>query len=101
MPRVGVAVPPNADWERDAVEPVLRVLYQAGIGISPAAITANLDEYVEDPPDPEEVRLALEELADEELVRSLQDDGQFFLLTDGGRSYVGNEIEQEGYGFID
>lgn len=88
------------NWDSDAVEPVLRVLYQAGIGISPAAITANLDEYLEEPPDPEAVRQALDELQDSELVRTLDGD-EYFLLTDGGRSYVGNEIEQEGYGFID
>jgi hypothetical protein len=90
----------SADWNSDAVEPVLRVLYQAGIGISPAAIAANLDEYLDAPPDSEEIRHALDELREAELVRTL-DGGEYFLLTDGGRSYVGNEIEQEGYGFID
>lgn len=88
-----------ADWNHDAADPVVRMLSQAGIGVSPGGIAANLDELLDDPPSESDVRDALDELERRGVVRRL--DGAYYLLTDHGRDYVEREFEEMGVGFIE
>lgn len=88
-----------SEWKHEATEPVLRVLYQAGIGVSPESIAVNLDEAVENPPTEEEVQEALDGLESENMVREIE--AGYYALTDHGRDYVDREIEKQGIGFIE
>lgn len=91
----------TVDWRNEATDPVLRLLYQAGIGVSPDSIVANLDVRMDDPPTPETIHAALEGLEDEGYVRRLDATGDYYLLTGHGRDYVETEVDQEAFGFIE
>ncbi|MFC6990046.1 hypothetical protein ACFQJD_17500 [Haloplanus sp. GCM10025708] len=88
-----------SDFENEAAERVIRVLSQAGVGVSPGGIAANLAAVVDDPPSESAVCAALDELERRDLVRRL--DGAYYLLTDHGRDYVEREFEEMGVGFIE
>ncbi|WP_430504329.1 hypothetical protein [Haloparvum sp. PAK95] len=89
------------EWRNEATEPVLRLLYQAGIGVSPGSIVANLDVRMNSPPAPETIRAALEGLEDEGHVRRLDATGEYYVLTGHGRDYVETAVDQEAFGFIE
>lgn len=64
------------EWRTEATDPVLRLLYQAGIDVSPDSIVANLDVRMNSPPAPETIRAALEGLENEGHVRRLDSTGE-------------------------
>ncbi|QLG60887.1 hypothetical protein [Halorarum salinum] len=90
----------DPEWPTEATVPVARLLYQAGVALSPAGVRANLVRRTDDPPSPGAVRDAIDAMRERGLVRSL-DDGEHYLLTGSGREYVETEIDQEGVGFVD
>lgn len=83
-----------------ATDDALRVLSQAGIGVSPAVVAANLAEVRDDPPSAGAVASALDELAAADLVRELDAD-RVYALTDRGRDYVEAELDAGAPGFVD
>lgn len=89
------------EWRNEATDPVLRLLYQAGIGVSPDSIVANLDVRMKSPPTPETVRSALEGLENKGHVRRLDSTGDYYVLTGHGQDYVETEVDQEAFGFIE
>lgn len=91
----------NTDWKTEATDWVLRVLYQAGIGVSAGAIAANLDALVDEQFGEESITEALAGLEDENMVRRLDEPEDYYLITDRGRNYVEAELDQQGIGFID
>jgi hypothetical protein len=40
-------------------------------------------------------------MAERGLVRTLEDEGRYYLLTGDGRDYVESEVDQDGIGYID
>lgn len=91
----------ETDWESDAVEPVLRLLHQAGIAVTAEVVATNLREGLEDAPTDREVAAALSELDDANFVRTSADADDYYRITDRGRGHVSNELEAEGFGFVD
>lgn len=90
-----------ADWETDATDPTMRVLYQAGVALSPHSIVANLEEYAGEAPSVVEVQETLEALESEGLVRRLDHPEEYYVITEHGSDYVETEIDTESLGFID
>jgi hypothetical protein len=91
----------QTDWDSDAVEPVLRVLHQAGIAVNADVVAANLDAVGAGQPSTAEVAAALAELEDANYVRTVGDTDDYYLITDRGSGHVSNELDAEGFGFID
>lgn len=86
------------DQRNEATASVMRVLYQAGVALSPDSIAANLDAYADDSHDESTVREALEGLEEENLVRRLDREGDYYVVTDSGGDYLETEIDQESLG---
>ena len=94
-------MPDDREWHTEATVPVARLLYQSGVALSPDGVLANLAHRMDDPPAGEAVREALDAMAERGFVRSLDDEGGYYLLTEDGREYVETEVDQEGVGFVD
>lgn len=90
-----------SDWETGATAPTLRVLYQAGVALSPHSIVANLEEYAGEAPSVIEVQETLEGLDEQELVRRLDRPEEYYVITEHGIDYVETEVDSESLGFID
>jgi predicted transcriptional regulator len=86
------------EFDSDAVDPTLRLLYQSGVGISPSDIAANLDHRMDDPPARAAVLNAVRELAEAGLVRSLSEVESCYVVTEHGRDYVEAEVDDEAMG---
>ncbi|MGB9965202.1 hypothetical protein [Halobacterium hubeiense] len=91
----------SEDWEQDVVEPVLRVLHQAGVAVTADVVATNLDAVLDDAPSAAEVDAALAELVEDNLVRPFADADGYYVITDRGSGHVGNELDEEGFGFVD
>lgn len=89
----------SPDQQTDATEPVMRVLYQAGVALSPDSIVANLDAYADVSHGLSTVEEALSGLEAAGLVRQLDREGEYYQVTDRGSDYVETEIDQEAFGF--
>lgn len=89
------------DWQRDVVEPVLRVLHQAGVAVTADVVATNLDAVLDDAPTAVEVDAALAELDEDNFVRTFADTDGYYVITDRGSGHVSNELDEEGFGFID
>lgn len=89
----------SSDQQTEATEPVMRVLYQAGVALSPDSIVANLDAYADESHGPAAVNEALSGLEDAEFVRRLDREGEYYEVSDRGSNYVETEIDQEAFGF--
>lgn len=89
----------SSDQQHEATEPVLRVLYQAGVALSPDSVVANLDAAADASHGQAGVEAALAGLADADLVRDLDREGEYYELTDRGEDYVETEVDQEALGF--
>ncbi|MFB6120198.1 MAG: hypothetical protein ABEJ68_03670 [Halobacteriaceae archaeon] len=90
-----------SEWQTETTDAVARVLYQAGVALSPDAVATNLDAVFDEAPDETAVREALTTLREESLARRLDREGDYYVITDYGRDYVETEIDQEGVGFIE
>ncbi|MFB6268877.1 MAG: hypothetical protein ABEH83_02975 [Halobacterium sp.] len=91
----------DTDWETDAAEPVLRLLHQAGIAVTADVVATNLAEVAEGSPSRMEAAAALAELESVNFVRTFADTDDYYLITSTGADHVANELESEGFGFID
>jgi repressor of nif and glnA expression len=89
-----------AEWETDATAPTMRVLYQAGVALSPHSIVANLEEYAGEAPSVVETQETLEALEAEGMVRRLDRPEEYYVITEHGADYVETEIDSEAFGFI-
>lgn len=89
----------STDQQNEATESVMRVLYQAGVALSPDSIVATLDVYADDSHDEATVREALGGLEAESLVRRLDREGDYYVVTDSGSDFLETEIDQESLGF--
>ena len=87
-----------SDQQNEATAPVLRVLYQAGVALSPDSIAANLETYADDSHDESTVEEALVGLEEANLVRRLDREDDYYVMTDTGGDYVETEIDQESLG---
>lgn len=84
----------------DTDELVLRVLSQAGIGVSPGGIAANIDAFTEATATETDVRVVIDDLEDQNYVRQL-DDTDYYRITDHGRDDVRSEFGDDVFGYID
>jgi hypothetical protein len=86
------------EFDADAANPVLRLLYQSGVGISPSGITTNLADRMDDPPSRTDILNAVRELADGDYVRRLNDVESCYVITGHGRDYVEANLDTEAPG---
>ena len=89
----------SPEQQNEATEPVLRVLYQAGVALSADSVVANLDAYVDESHGRAAVEEALAGLEDADLVRRLDREGDYYEVTGRGGDYVETEVDQEALGF--
>lgn len=89
-----------SDGKNETTDRVARVLYQAGVALSPAGVAANLAEFFDDPPSESAVGSALDGLDSEGLARRL-DAGDVYILTSSGRDYVETELDTEAFGYVE
>jgi hypothetical protein len=89
------------EWKTDATDPIMRVLYQAGVALSPHSIVTNIEEYAGEAPSVVETQEALEALEAEGMVRRLDRPEEYYVITDHGTDYVETEIDAEAFGFVD
>ena len=94
------AVTDTEDRDRD-VEAVLRVLHRAGVAVTADVIATNLAAVLDDAPTPTEVDAALAELDERGLARTFADTDDYYVITDPGSGHVSNELNEEGFGFVD
>ena len=78
---------------------MLRVLYQAGVALSPDSVVANLEAPADESHDRGTVDEALSGPEDAELIRRLDRAGDYYEVTDRGGDYVETEVDQEAVGF--
>jgi predicted transcriptional regulator len=78
------------DWKNSATEPVLRLLAESDLALSPKSIVYNLDEQLERPPSRATVHRSLSGLLDAGLIE--QPDGSLYKITDTGRDYVAGNL---------
>lgn len=88
-----------SELDSDAAHPVLRLLYQSGVAISPSGIAVNLDDRMDDSPSRTAVLTAIRELNEENYLRKLADLESCYRITERGREYVEAEIDDEAVGF--
>jgi Fe2+ or Zn2+ uptake regulation protein len=81
------------DWANSATNPVLRLLADSGVALSPGAIVVNLNDRLERPPSRSTVTRALAGLRDQELVERVEPGRAYYLLTDAGQSYVSTHLD--------
>ncbi|WP_435145669.1 hypothetical protein [Halobaculum sp. P14] len=91
----------TSEWRTDATEPVIRLLYQSGVAVSPAGVLANLEHRMDDPPSRQDVLSALAALSGHGYVRQLGDVEAHYIITERGKDFVETEVDQDGVGFID
>ncbi|SER15300.1 helix-turn-helix domain-containing protein [Natrinema salaciae] len=82
----------NEDWQNSATDPVLRLLYEAGIAVSPGAITLNLQYQLERPPSRSTVTRAIEGLSDQGLITKMDPEKPYYTLTEEGEEYAEKNI---------
>ena len=85
-------------FDSDAAHPVLRLLYQSGVGISPSGIAVNLTDRMDDPPTRTAVLNAVRELHEGDYVRRLSEVESCYIVTDHGRDYVEATLDTEAPG---
>lgn len=86
----------NSDWENSATRPILKLLQESGVAISPGAITLNLKMRMERPPSRSTVTRALEQLQKRGLIEKPDENKTYYQITERGRAYlVGNLDETE------
>lgn len=81
------------DWANSATDPILRLLAEAGVAISPGGIVVNLNQRLERPPSRSTVTRAIEGLRDRGLIRRLVPNRAYYTLTETGREYVRTKLD--------
>lgn len=76
------------DWANSATNPVLRLLADSGVALSPSAIVVNLNDRLKRPPSRSTVTRILIGLRSQELVERVEPGRAYYVLTDAGQSYV-------------
>jgi predicted transcriptional regulator len=87
-----------SDFDSDATAPVLRLLYQSGVGLSPSSIAINLDDRMGESPSRTAVLNAVRELNDGDYVRQLDEVESCYVITDHGQDYVEAELDDVAMG---
>jgi len=83
----------NSDWENSATRPVLNLLQESGVAISPGAITLNLEMRMERPPSRSTVTRALEQLRERELIEKPDESKTYYQITDRGQAYLAGDLD--------
>lgn len=83
----------NADWENSATRPVLDLLQESGVAISPGAITLNLELRMQRPPSRSTVTRALEQLRERGLIEKPDKDRTYYQITERGRAYLADGLD--------
>lgn len=83
----------NADWENSATRPVLHLLDESDVAISPGAITLNLGMRMQRPPSRSTVTRALEQLRERDLIEKPDENKTYYQITDKGRRYLCGESD--------
>jgi Fe2+ or Zn2+ uptake regulation protein len=81
----------NSDWENSATRPVLNLLQESGVAISPGAITLNLEMRMERPPSRSTVTRALEQLRERELIEKPDENKTYYQITERGQGYLAGD----------
>lgn len=77
------------DWKNSATDPVLRLLAESGLALSPKSIVYNLEVQLERPPSRATVHRALSGAREKELVS--QPTGSLYEITEKGRLYLSRD----------
>ncbi|WP_423744774.1 ArsR family transcriptional regulator (plasmid) [Haladaptatus sp. SPP-AMP-3] len=83
----------NEDWQNSATRPVLKLLDESDVAISPGGITLNLELEMQRPPSRSTVTRALKELLERDLIEKPAKEKTYYRITDAGRAYFAGEID--------
>lgn len=83
----------NTDWENSATRPVLNLLEESGLAISPGAITLNLKMRMQRPPSRSTVTRALEQLQKRGLIEKPDKNKTYYQITREGREYINSQSD--------
>jgi len=78
-----------------ASEPVLELLDHADVALPPSAIVVNLDQIHDDSPARSTIYRAFDGLMEHDLIRTLDVEGTYYVITDRGRAYLNDELSEE------
>lgn len=81
------------DWMNSASRPVLKLLDDTGVALTPTAITYNLEKRMDRPPSRSTVSRALSGLKETGLVH--QPEGTLYEITDEGRAYLAGDLDAD------
>lgn len=83
----------DANWENSATRPVLNLLDESNVAISPGGITLNLQLRMQRPPSRSTVTRAIEQLLNRDLIEKPDETKTYYQITDEGRRYLSGEFE--------
>ncbi|UPV76626.1 MarR family transcriptional regulator (plasmid) [Halorussus limi] len=86
-------VPGNVDWENSATRPVLNLLDESNVAISPGGITLNLEQQMQRPPSRSTVTRAIEQLLKRELIEKPDESKTYYRITEKGRQYLAGDLD--------
>lgn len=75
------------DWKNSATIPVLKLLYNSGVAISPGGITVNLQHRLERPPSRSTVTRAIRGMYEQGLIKKIGPDQPYYQITSKGQKY--------------
>jgi len=78
-----------------ASEPILDLLDYADVALPPSAIVVNLDREYDDSPARSTIYRAFDGLLEKGLIRTLDEEGTYYVITDLGRRYLNDSLTDE------
>ena len=75
-----------------ASEPILELLEYSDVALPPSAIVVNLNRMHDDSPARSTIYRAFDGLLENGLIRTLEIDGTYYVITDLGRAYLNGEL---------
>lgn len=76
-----------------ATDPILELLVDSGVAMTPGGIRYNLKQQMDDPPSRSSIHRALQELEKYGLVRRPEEAESLVELTDTGAQYLNGELD--------
>ncbi len=78
----------SEEWKNSATDPIINLLSESDVAISPGGITANLEYKLERPPSRSTVTRAIRGLRNKGYIEKIDGSKTYYMITDAGREYA-------------
>lgn len=78
-----------------ASEPILELLADCDVALPPSAIVLNLNRELDDAPARSTVYRAFDPLVEHELMRKVDTEGTYYVITDRGKRYLNDDLSEK------